>query len=100
LRSQRWWSDDEDAISSVIRADGAWVVHHTTREFIETGDELATQIGGHGPVTVTDDGRISPAEPDCQVPPDVRREVELYERAILLAGLDPADILNRRTTED
>jgi hypothetical protein len=32
---------------------------------------MATLIGGYGPVGIADDGGIIPAEPDCQVPPDV-----------------------------
>jgi len=93
LRSQSWWSDDEHAISSVTRADGTWVVLHTSREFVETGNELATWIGGYGPVGVTDDGGIIPAEPCCgDWPNDVRTAGERLERAVRLAGLDPAEL--------
>ena len=69
LRSQPWWSDDADAICSVERIDRTWVVHHSARKWVETGDPGAVMIGGYGPVVVTDDGQIIPAEPGCTAPP-------------------------------
>jgi hypothetical protein len=59
LRNQSWWSDEEDAIICVWRTDGAWVIGHTRRDLAETGEYL---IGGYGPVVITDDGGIIPAE--------------------------------------
>ena len=65
LRSQSWWSETEDAIISVARDKGSWVVNHASREYVLTGDELAMRIGGFGPVVVWDDGRILPPNPSA-----------------------------------
>jgi hypothetical protein len=58
-RNQEWWSDEEDTITSVKRPGGAWVVDHMSRRFADAGDR---QLGGFGPLTVTDDGEIIPPE--------------------------------------
>jgi hypothetical protein len=65
LKDQPWWSDAQDAIVSVERDEGTWVVGHTSRRYADTWDDLDCPIGGYGPVVVTDDGRVIPAEPDC-----------------------------------
>ncbi len=62
LKSQSWWSDENDAITSVTRTDGTWVVGHTSRRWLQTGDELDIPIGAYGPVVIADDGQISGAE--------------------------------------
>jgi hypothetical protein len=85
LRNQSWWSDERDAIISVQRADGSWVVGHTIRELVATGEY---PIGGYGPVVITDDGGIIPAE-TCvsELPLDIVERFNLT----LARALQPRD---------
>ncbi len=62
LSSQRWWSEDQGAIVSITRTDGHWLVSHTSRRWLETGDMLDQPIGAYGPVVVADDGQITGGE--------------------------------------
>jgi hypothetical protein len=59
LRSQSWWSDDRDAIVSISRTDRSWRVGHTSRRWLETGNDLDVPIGGFGPLVITDEGHIT-----------------------------------------
>jgi Immunity protein 35 len=67
LRNQEWWSDKTYAVTCVRRDEAGWVVSHSSRDYAETADDLYTLIGGYGPLVVTTDGQIIPAEPDCGV---------------------------------
>ena len=62
LRSQSWCSNDQDAIVSITRTDGTWVVEHTSRRWLQTGDTLDQPIGGYGPIVVANDDRITGGE--------------------------------------
>lgn len=65
LRSQGWWSDKWDVITSIRRSESSWVVAHTRARSAESGDILDRPIGGFGPVVVTDGGDI--ICPECCV---------------------------------
>jgi len=96
LRSESWWSDEEDAILSVTRDDGTWIVHHAMREYVEFGDEMAIRIGGYRQVGIRDDGRIikaalgqsslaalfrsRPAQPDLIHPPTASFQPKVHRR--------------------
>jgi hypothetical protein len=62
LRSQGWWSEKWDVITSIGRSESSRVVAHTRRRHAESGDILDRPIGGFGHVVDTDGADIIPPE--------------------------------------
>lgn len=67
LRSQGWWSEKWDVITSIRRSESSWVVARTRRRYAESGDILDRRIGGFGPVVVTDRGDMIPPEGSVKI---------------------------------